>query len=253
MEQLRTQLQSSNSLVHLDELIARKRLLRRLGFCTDENAITLKGRVACEVSSGDEVMLTELLLDGFFSNLSPSQLGGVISCFVAEKQSTRCMVELRPDMDKALKTIQSKARYLARIATECRIGAYVTNVNGSTSESNVPEAGALLSSQANAMDDEQAYINRFSGDLMEVVRAWCEGVSFSQLCELTSVFEGSVIRCMRRLEELLRQLHDAAKVMGNSELENKFLEGKDLFCCKIYARAQNNVKPIIKNSILNLY
>ena len=33
---------------------------------------------------------------------------------------------------------------------------------------------------------------------------------------------------MRRLEELLRQMCQAAKAIGNTELENKFAEG--LFC-----------------------
>ena len=42
---------------------------------------------------------------------------------------------------------------------------------------------------------------------------------------MTDIFEGSVIRCMRRLEELLRQLSSAAKAIGNSELENKFSDG----------------------------
>ncbi len=37
-------------------------------------------------------------------------------------------------------------------------------------------------------------------------------------------FPGSIIRCMRRLEELLRQMVQAAKNIGNSELENKFAE-----------------------------
>ena len=37
---------------------------------------------------------------------------------------------------------------------------------------------------------------------------------------------GSVIRCMRRLEETLRQMVQAAKTIGNTELENKFSEGK---------------------------
>lgn len=36
---------------------------------------------------------------------------------------------------------------------------------------------------------------------------------------------GSIIRCMRRLEELLRQMCQAAKAIGNTELENKFAEG----------------------------
>lgn len=37
---------------------------------------------------------------------------------------------------------------------------------------------------------------------------------------------GSIIRCMRRLEELLRQMCQAAKAIGNTELENKFAEGQ---------------------------
>ena len=36
---------------------------------------------------------------------------------------------------------------------------------------------------------------------------------------------GSIIRCMRRLEEFLRQMCQAAKAIGNTDLENKFAEG----------------------------
>ncbi len=39
------------------------------------------------------------------------------------------------------------------------------------------------------------------------------------------VLLGSVVRCIRRLEELLRQMCCAAKAIGNSELEAKFTEG----------------------------
>ena len=41
---------------------------------------------------------------------------------------------------------------------------------------------------------------------------------------MTDVFEGSLIRAFRRLEELLRQMCSAAKSIGNTELENKFAE-----------------------------
>lgn len=39
---------------------------------------------------------------------------------------------------------------------------------------------------------------------------------------MTDVYEGSLIRLFRRLEELLRQMGQGSKVMGNSELEKKF-------------------------------
>jgi len=38
---------------------------------------------------------------------------------------------------------------------------------------------------------------------------------------MTDAFEGSIIRCIRRLEELMRQMCQAAKAIGNTELENK--------------------------------
>lgn len=39
---------------------------------------------------------------------------------------------------------------------------------------------------------------------------------------MTDVYEGSLIRLFRRLEELLRQMAQAAKVMGSEDLEGKF-------------------------------
>lgn len=40
--------------------------------------------------------------------------------------------------------------------------------------------------------------------------------------KMTDVYEGSLIRLFRRLEELLRQMAQAAKVMGSDDLEAKF-------------------------------
>lgn len=39
---------------------------------------------------------------------------------------------------------------------------------------------------------------------------------------MTDVYEGSLIRLFRRLEELLRQMAQGSKVMGSEELEAKF-------------------------------
>lgn len=40
--------------------------------------------------------------------------------------------------------------------------------------------------------------------------------------KMTDVYEGSLIRLYRRLEELTRQMAQASKVMGSPELEQKF-------------------------------
>jgi len=40
--------------------------------------------------------------------------------------------------------------------------------------------------------------------------------------KMTNAYEGSLIRIFRRLEELMRQMAQAGKVMGSEELTNKF-------------------------------
>jgi len=76
--------------------------------------------------------------------------------------------------------------------------------------------------------DIEEYVNQFGVGLVDLVFEWCKGARFSQLMERTDQYEGSIIRAMHRLEELLRQLIDAAKVVGNEELEFKCEEARKL-------------------------
>ena len=58
---------------------------------------------------------------------------------------------------------------------------------------------------------------------MKLRRDWkVHGKANISCSKLTDVYEGSLIRMFRRLEELLRQMGQGAKVMGNEELEAKF-------------------------------
>ena len=58
--------------------------------------------------------------------------------------------------------------------------------------------------------------------------------------KLTGSFEGTTIRTLRRLEELVRQLANASKSIGNHELQSKFEKGSELlkrdivFCSSLY-------------------
>ena len=45
-----------------------------------------------------------------------------------------------------------------------------------------------------------------------------QGASFDEVTEMTTYFEGSIIRSVRRLEELLNQLASAAKVSQSAHL-----------------------------------
>ncbi|XP_022900243.2 exosome RNA helicase MTR4 [Onthophagus taurus] len=185
-------LQQAKSVLQLDELKCRKRVLRRLGYCTNADVIEMKGRVACELSSGDELLLTEMIFNGVYTSLSPAQACAILSCFVCDEKSSD-PPKLTEELSGPLRQMQDLARRIAKVSTEARLEL-----------------------------QEDNYVERFKPFLMDVVYSWCNGANFSDLCHLTDIFEGSIIRAMRRLEELLRQMVQASKTIGNTELEDKF-------------------------------
>ncbi|XP_064539014.1 exosome RNA helicase MTR4 [Drosophila montana] len=192
---LKAELKAARSLLQMDELKYRKRVLRRMGYCKPGDVIEFKGRVACELSSADELLITEMIFNGVFNELSAPQAVALLSCFVCDEKSSEAP-KSATELSGPLRALQSLARRIAKVSTECKLSM-----------------------------DEENYVEKFKPFLMDVVLAWCKGSSFLSVCKMTDIFEGSIIRCMRRLEELLRQLCQASKTIGNTDLENKFSEG----------------------------
>ncbi|KAL2256422.1 hypothetical protein VTK26DRAFT_1701 [Humicola hyalothermophila] len=183
----------AHSIAQLDELKSRKRVLRRLGFINDAEVVQMKARVACEISSteGHELLLAELLFNRFFNELSPELCASVLSVFIFDEKVET--TELREELAKPFREIQAQARVVAKVSAESKL-----EVN------------------------EDEYVQSLKWQLMETVLAWANGKPFAEICKMTNAYEGSLIRLFRRLEELLRQMAEAAKVMGSEELRDKF-------------------------------
>ncbi|KAF9871222.1 ATP-dependent rna helicase dob1 [Colletotrichum karsti] len=182
-----------HSIAQMDELKARKRVLRRLGFLNENEVVELKARVACEISSteGHELVLAELLFDRFFNELSPEMIASVLSCFVLDEKLETAA--LREELAKPFREVQAKAKQVAMVSRESKLDL-----------------------------NEEEYLAGFKWQLMETVYSWAQGKPFAEICKMTNAYEGSLIRLFRRLEELIRQMGQSAKVMGSDELTQKF-------------------------------
>lgn len=143
-------IQSSMSVIELDELKQRKRVLRRLGFVNEADVVQMKARVACEISTGDELVLAELLFAKFFNTLSPEQCAAVLSCFIFEEKSEEG--ELREELAEPFRKIQAQARIVAKVSLESKVPL-----------------------------NEDEYIKGFKPQLMDVVFSWCKGATFAQI------------------------------------------------------------------------
>ena len=75
--------------------------------------------------------------------------------------------------------------------------------------------------------DKEEYVAKFKPDMMELTMLWCSGATFKEVCdEARDIFEGTIIRAFRRLDELISQMIESAKIIGNQDLRNKFEESQ---------------------------
>jgi ATP-dependent RNA helicase DOB1 len=196
-EELHSALQDVSLLTTLKHMQA---VLRKLEHTTTSDVIDVKGRVAAEISTGDELVATELIFTGVFADLSVAQCVSLCSCLVFNERAGDEPLRLPPELQQPLNKLQDIARRIANTMKECRLPI-----------------------------ETDEYVDRFQPTLMQAVYAWCTGAKFIEVCKVANnVFEGSIIRCLRRLEELLRQLAAASNSIGNSTLEEKFTAGINL-------------------------
>ncbi|XP_020114953.1 DExH-box ATP-dependent RNA helicase DExH9 isoform X1 [Ananas comosus] len=194
IKSIKKTMRSSTALAFKDELKARKRVLRRLGYITSEDVVELKGKVACEISTADELTLTELMFSGALKDVTVEEMVALLSCFVWQEKLQDAQ-KPREELDLLFSQLQDTARRVANIQLECKVQIDVEN-----------------------------FVNSFRPDIMEAVYSWAKGSKFYEIMEITPVFEGSLIRAIRRLEEVLQQLILASKSIGETQLESKFEE-----------------------------
>jgi len=147
---VKKQITAAHAIMQLDELKCRKRVLRRLHFINEAEVVELKARVACEISTGDELLLSELLFDRFFNELTPEMCASILSCFIFEEKSEA--PALREEFARPFREVQAKARTIAKISQESKLPLV-----------------------------EEEYVQTFKYQLMEVVYAWSHGKSFAEI------------------------------------------------------------------------
>ncbi|KAI8051131.1 antiviral helicase [Syncephalis plumigaleata] len=168
---------SDQNLELLPDYEQRVQVLKLLSYVDDKSTVQLKGRVACEINSADELVLTELILENAFADHDPAEIVALLSGFIFHEKNMKV------------------AERVAEAQAQC---------------------GLPISP-----DD---YLHLFKFTLAEVVYEWARGMPFKQITELTDIQEGSIVRCITRLDETCREVRNAARIIGDATLYNKMEE-----------------------------
>lgn len=193
---------SVKKLVLQDELNSMRRVLRRLEIVVDD-VVQTKGQVACNISSGDEILLTEMIFDNLLNKIEPAALAALLTCFLSNEGSNGgkdddVKFEREVYLKELYETMRKSAKRIAEIFIDCKVEI-----------------------------TEEEYLDRFKHDYMLPVYYWAKGKSFGEICEY-EIYEGSLIRVIRRLDELIKELIECTGLIGNTELKENLEKASEL-------------------------
>ncbi|GKY96387.1 hypothetical protein MPSEU_000598300 [Mayamaea pseudoterrestris] len=186
---------SNESLSLFPDFMNKKSVLRKLGYIEQNETVSVKGRVACECNSTEELILTEMIFEGIIDELEPEEIAAVLSALVFQGRSTD--EELDMELPENLVTCCNQMKQIA------------TNL------------GLLQKEQGLKVDPGEYCDASMNFGLVHVIYEWALGVEFKQICALTDIKEGLIVRAITRLDELLREVRNCARVIGNPTLYRK--------------------------------
>eukprot|EP00397_Hematodinium_sp_SG-2012_P008434 GEMP01008494.1.p1 GENE.GEMP01008494.1~~GEMP01008494.1.p1 ORF type:complete len:1009 (+),score=176.13 GEMP01008494.1:21-3047(+) len=196
LEDLEKLVVDHQSVVMADDLRAMRRVLRKLEFVDKEGIVQVKGRMACDLSSSDELLVAEIVFQNVFDGLAGDHIVALLSCLVFDERSN-VEANLDPVLQAAFERIQEVARNVGKVMKESKLPV-----------------------------DVDEYVQKLKPQMIDVVMSWLSGNKFVEIMGSCDLYEGSIVRVMRRLEELVSELAKAAKNIGNSELEGKLTESR---------------------------
>lgn len=205
---------SDENLELLPDYNQRLEVLKQLEFIDQHQNVMLKGRVACEINSGWELVLTELILDNFLGDFEPEEIVALLSCFVYEgRTKDEEDLPITPRLEKGKQRIQEITGKLLNIYTE---------------------------HQVSLTSEEEEFLERKRFALVNVVYEWARGLAFNEIMQISVELEGTIVRVITRLDEICRQVKNAALIVGDSKLHSKMSEAQErikrdiVFCASLY-------------------
>ncbi|KAI1080116.1 antiviral helicase [Whalleya microplaca] len=192
---------SDQNLQLLPDYEQRIQVLKDLSFIDSDARIQLKGKVACEIHSADELVLTELILDNVLAEYEPAEIAALLSAFVFQEK-TETTPNLTGALERGIKTIVDISEKVNAVQTERQV--------------------------IQSAEDSNDFVSRPRFGLVEVVYEWARGMSFKNITDLTDVLEGTIVRTITRLDEACREVKNAARIIGDPELYLKMQTAQEM-------------------------
>ncbi|CAA9989313.1 ATP-dependant RNA helicase, putative [Plasmodium knowlesi strain H] len=151
--------------------------------------VTMKGQIASAILSVDELVISELFFSNFFSKYNYDYICAFLSCFVYDESTNKEVAIEDPILVEGYEQIIRTATHVSNKMNECGMSMNLKD-----------------------------YLDKFKSAIMPIVLQWVRGYSFMEILTDSQIYEGSIIRTLRRLDELLRQMICAFRGINNDSM-----------------------------------
>ena len=208
LEKLRESM-SDETLQNYDHYQERREILRKSKYLDQHGKLTLKGKVACQISV-QEILITEAVFANLFENLTAPEIAAFLSIFVYQGPSSE---EL--DIKKFVENITVKKAIYRMLHLRAEFMA-----NVAIKSFGIPSYGDIC---VNLVDTVFLFASQASYE--EIIK------SVDRMEELGAkpVLEGDIVRCLQRVEYLVRELLAMAFIIGDQNLAARFGEVRQAF------------------------
>jgi antiviral helicase SKI2 len=144
----------------------------------------------------NELLITELVLRNILTKLQPAEVAALLSALVfSPKRDNKDeeLVQITEDLTKSIKEMQ-----------------------------NIHHEIANLEMNLDIKTDE--FQNDLNFALVEIVYEWASSKPFADIMCLTDIQEGIIVRCIQQLNDTICDVRNAARIIGDPELQNKMEE-----------------------------
>lgn len=188
-------LSSENYLEELSENYSEKPL--------EKTKVTTKGIIAAEINDSNCILMTEMIVQGFFDELDGPEMLALLALFIQESEEIgndhQKMQGIGPKLNEMIDRVFYMRDDLERLEEEM-----------------------VLAKKVYLDTDWSIYT-----DFVPIAYLWASGAHISEIYQISNIYEGNLVKNMLRLQNIAEGIVEVFKSLEKHEQANKLKETSD--------------------------
>lgn len=158
--------------------------------------LTIKGLIACEISECNSLVLTEMITDGYFNDMTTAEIMSLLGMFIDERETDRPF-EWTPSVSSGVKKVHHLVEILQRKEDKAGLADIGTDWN-------------------------------IYEECVDLAYVWAKGATVGDIYKITDMHEGNFVKAMLKLRKICESVIKSCDLTHNNMLRKKLENYEEL-------------------------